>query len=242
MNYDPFRVAACLGGLALSAAGVAAVFTTDNGTGAAALVTVGAASIVIAAAWDRVQSFGVGSATVTLRAAELLTKSQNAFERGDVATGERLRDDATKLLERAADVGRMYESVRGSLPGGAERTAALEAVVSTARSLAPTAQRDDIARLFALGQDGSRVAALAMMQARPDLADEEIVLESIERPRSAFEQYHALLVGQSIAPQLHSDAAERLRSAVDRQLGAAFPPDGDRGTLARAILNGTAMT
>jgi hypothetical protein len=54
-------------GVAVFAAGVVAVFTTDNGTGAAAVLAIGAAFAVVAVLGDRVQSVELGGVNLTIR-------------------------------------------------------------------------------------------------------------------------------------------------------------------------------
>jgi hypothetical protein len=61
------RAAAGVLGLGVFAAGVAAVFVTDNGTGAAALLVIGAAFMVIAVLGDRIQSVELDGVNLTIR-------------------------------------------------------------------------------------------------------------------------------------------------------------------------------
>jgi hypothetical protein len=61
------RVAAGVFGVGVFAAGVLAVFVTENGTGAAALLAIGAAFMVVAVLGDRGQSVELGGVNLTIR-------------------------------------------------------------------------------------------------------------------------------------------------------------------------------
>jgi hypothetical protein len=84
-------------GLAMAATGVAAVFTTDSDTGAAALVGVGVILLLFAAAGDRLESLRYGDLEHALR-----RKADEAAERGDEQAARALRRAADTIGERVA--------------------------------------------------------------------------------------------------------------------------------------------
>lgn len=221
-------IGACLG-----AAGVVAVFTTGNGTGAAACVTVGGVAFIIAMAWDRIAGVGLAGAEVTFAAAaNLLEQSADADSRGDTEVAAQYRAQARRVLEAARPVASSYEHVREALPKGLLRTQTLETVVSAARAAAQDFESGQpLVDLFHTGEPGNRIFALAAMEARPDLANPVVVASAIREPKSAFEQYHALAVALRVAPVLDPSAKSALLSAIAEQ---TFERGGERAALADA--------
>jgi hypothetical protein len=125
-----------------------------------------------------------------------------------------------------------YDSLRRSLPSGAERTRAMTQVLVRMRSLAPSLV-DFIDAYKGSGSAGSRLAAIAMMQMVPRVADLGWLKErfSSEHP---FVFYHAALALQNLANI--SDAPEkkkRLREAAQQSLSTVknFPGVPDQGTI-----------
>ncbi|HEV7652244.1 MAG TPA: hypothetical protein VGP26_29175 [Actinophytocola sp.] len=51
-----------------------------------------------------------------------------------------------------------------------------------------------VGELYRSGQDGNRITALGLMSGNPRLVSVAIVTEVIRRPRSSFEQWHALRI------------------------------------------------
>jgi hypothetical protein len=100
-----------------------------------------------------------------------------------------------------------------------------------------------VERLFDSDTDGNRIAAIALMQGNLSLASATITIRAIERPRSSFEQYHALRVAEamvardSATPEAHELSAAVSQMLQDEQLG---PKGSDRRTLAARILAMTA--
>ena len=66
------RLAVAIAGVGLLVAGGIAVFVTDNGTGSAALVSLGAALLLAAGLWDRLESFEFAGAKMQMRVVERL--------------------------------------------------------------------------------------------------------------------------------------------------------------------------
>ncbi|MFJ3788122.1 hypothetical protein [Kitasatospora sp. NPDC090091] len=172
-------------------------------------------------------------------ALDLFLAGQDRDRRGDKVGADDLRVRAMQqlgLLGGAAD--RAEEPVHrpsaGAVPGPAT---VMAEVRSAARRSALTA--DQVRELFADGDEGRRLQALALMQGDPALADLPGVLDAIEHPRSGFEQYNALLAARGLLNRLPAAEAQRLRDALAGQLVAAdgIPYGSDRSWLAEKILS-----
>jgi hypothetical protein len=125
-----------------------------------------------------------------------------------------------------------YDSLRRSLPSGNERTRAMTRVIVKMRSLAPSLV-DHLDAYKGSGSAGSRLAAIAMMQMVPRVADLDWLKDrfSSEQP---FVFYHAALALQNVANI--SDTPEkkrRLREATEQALSTvrSFPGVPDAGTI-----------
>src|SRR3954464_14015274 len=110
-------------GLALAGTGVAAVFTTDSDTGAAALLGVGVLLVLFGAFGDRLESLRYGDLELVLR-----RKADEAEERGDLQAARVLRQAADTVGERVARAAQSYKAVRQMKPGP-ERTNKLDEIV-----------------------------------------------------------------------------------------------------------------
>jgi hypothetical protein len=236
------RVALALTGLGLLAAGAAAVFVTENGTGSAALVSIGAALLLAAGLWDRLESFEFAGAKMQMRIVERLRdRAAEAEARGDTAVADALREEARALLDDARPVAASYEELRESLAPGAERTAKLEAVVAQAREAARQRTHDpaEVRQLFEHGTDGERIYALGLMQEDERLRDFAVSLEAIEHSRSAFEQYYALSLAELMLPALTKDQRRELEAMLTKRPGNAayITPGTDRWGVAEQILS-----
>jgi hypothetical protein len=214
----PVRAGAGLLGVAIFGAGVAAVFTTTNGTGAAALLAIGAACIGIAVLGDRVQSVSVGGATLTIReiARQTFALAKEAELRGDEEGAERLRAAGQALR----DLARGYRRVRGSMRSGSKRTTALEHVITETRGLSRSGAFEpiDVSTWFGEGAPEARITALGLMQGNRHLRDFEAALDAVEESRSAFEQYHGLLLAEMMIPDLTAGQRAQLTVVVERAL------------------------
>jgi hypothetical protein len=125
-----------------------------------------------------------------------------------------------------------YDSLRRSLPAGEKRTRAMTRIIVKMRSLAPSLL-DFLDMYKGSGSAGSRLAAIAMMQMAPSVADLDWLKDrfSTEHP---FIFYHAALALQNVANI--SDTPEkkrRLREVVQEALAIvkAFAGPPDQGTI-----------
>ena len=219
------RVAVALIGAGLLAAGATAVFVTDNATGSATLVAIGAALLLAAGLWDSLESIEFGGARVKLRrvAERVYDLADEADARGETEFAAALRAEARALLDEARPLAASYEQLRESMASGPERTRELEAIVAEARAAARRKSHDpaEVRQLFERGTDGERVYALALMQEDERLRDFAVSLEVIEHSRSAFEQYHALYLAELMLPALTTDQRRELQAMLTEKPGNA---------------------
>jgi hypothetical protein len=231
-------ISATLGAGALAAGGVA-VYVTDNGTGSAALVAAGVALGALALFGDRIASVGVAGTQISLVQAstQLQAEADEADAAGNHVAADRLRAQAAQLLALARPAAERYELLRDQ-PSGRERTAGMTALVQEARSAARSDQWDSesVRQLFQTSRDGMRLYALGLMEGDPSLIDLLSVIDAIDASRSAFEQYHALLVARSATRSaLDPQTAGMLRDALTRALEGRRTGE-DRRQLAREAL------
>lgn len=170
-------------------------------------------------------------------ALDLYEQAADAAQAGDTATAQQLRTEARELLEQTAGIGDAYESVRSHLPSGQRRTQEMDGLVRRARSLAPQLQLSapDVARMLREGGDGQRVTALGLMQGAPQVADLDLVIDVLEKPRSPFEQFHALRLLHQLFPTLPFEQQARVVAAVAGQR-RSMGRDASRTQIADQIL------
>lgn len=231
------RGAAAVLAVAVFGAGVLAVFVTENGTGAAALLAIGAAFLVIAVLGDRVKSVELGGVSLTIRdlARETYALAREAEHRGDDESADRLRAVANELKALA----RGYRRLRGSMRAGHERTRALEHVMTEARRLAQNDELEavDVLTWFEDGTPEARITALGLMQGNPRLRDFEAALDAIDDSRSAFEQYHGLVLAEMMLPNLTASQRAQLEVVTERSLrGRRVRRDSDRRMTGERLL------
>jgi len=222
------------------AAGILAVFVSENGTGTGVLIAFGGAVVVLALLGNRIESLEFGGTKLRLRAAaaERFALAEESEQRGDVAEADRLRAEARALLDTAGPIAADYRSTRGSMRAGPDRTRAMEEVVAQARRLAAEQTFDtvEVGRWLREGSDEERITALGMMQAKPELRDFDAMLAAIEDSHSAFEQYHAMLLALRMLDDLSATQQGQLTDVVRSIRGLRFRRDTDRWRLSEEIL------
>ena len=134
----------------------------------------------------------------------------------------------------------LYERLRQTTPSGPGRTAEFHRLVDEAKGLAErrSFDADDIAALWARGDDGPRIVALTAMQHAPSVLDPDLVVEAIGRSRSAFEQHQALHTATRHLDRFDADERRRLREALEAQTGEGgyITPETDRWRTADRLL------
>src|SRR5215207_309656 len=218
------RLLAVILGVPIFGTGVLAVFVTENGTGAAALLGIGAAFVAFGALGDRLESVDVGGVSISIRdmARETFSLARRAEELGDKQAATRLRAVGDELEELADE----YRRIRSSMEAGGERTAAMDAVIARAGRLTGTDDLDPeaVSDWFREGRPEARAIALGLMQGNPRLRDFDAALAAIERGSNPFEIYHGLVLADAMVDTLSRGRREQLRRAVTKVL---------RGRLAR---------
>jgi hypothetical protein len=152
--------------------------------------------------------------------------------------------DAAEARQRLTSLARQYETIRATMPSGAERTFKMTQIVSEAQGLAAGARLDPrtLTGLFQGPGDGDRIVTLALISARPEAAQVPIVIDAIENARSPFEQYHELIAARRLSSVLSVDDRKRLAVAIQNRMGLRMTGisidrrDGSRLLLAQQVL------
>lgn len=169
---------------------------------------------------------------------------------------EGIEEAISEIPRRRADVNRRlreiaqeYERLRAEMEPGDERTAAMTQLVSRARGLSASSTPADPRRWYEQGTDGSRIVALAAIQALKDPRNAVIVVDAIERPRSPFEQFQALRAADFLLGSLDAQQVDALRRAIESQLAPQegqgrwiTPQDPSRWTYAHYLLESKMRT
>jgi len=212
------RLLAVILGVPIFGAGVLAVFVTENGTGAAALLGIGAAFVAFGALGDRLERVDVAGMSISIRdmARETFSLARRADELGDTEAATRLRAVGEQLEELADE----YRRLRSSMDPGDERTGAMDAVIARASRLTGTDDLDPeaVSDWFREGGPEARAIALGLMQGNPRLRDFDAALAAIERGSNLFEIYHGLVLAQMMVETLSRGRQEQLRRAVTKIL------------------------
>jgi hypothetical protein len=211
------RVVAALPGAALFAAGVVALFTTDNGAAAVFLQTVGLVLALAALLAGRIEleSFGLLGAQIKVR--QVVKRRLELAVSGDPGASADLRRQA-QVLQRLNTLYGLYEHIRRTEPFSDQRTSALDGLARRMQVVGKEAEFDpaEVASWFHEGTDPLRVIAINLMIARPEYRDLLAVLATVEAPRSNFEQFYGLQLASLMAGDL--DRVERpvLAAAIER--------------------------
>lgn len=160
---------------------------------------------------------------------------------GNDLEATRLEAVASALSEPTQAWAREYERLRDSMESSWERASLLEQVLTHGKRYASTSGEtltpDAVRGVFNSGGDGDRVMAIALMDAREDLVDIPLLCEAISAPRSAFEQYQALVVARATVRRGGLDEAEaqEIRSALNAARHGRYPLGSDRRGVADEI-------
>ena len=223
-------------GLGLVGVGVAAIFTTNSGTGSGILVGIGSLLVLFGAFSDQLESLRYGDLEI-----KLLHKADEAASRGDLEEARTLKRAADIVGQRARKTATAYRSVRGGMPVGSERTRKMDAIIADARTDAHARDLDEeeVLSLLWTGSEGARVWALGVLQERPELVTPRAVLDAILHPDQMFDQYQALVLADKFIKYGTSAiwTLERVGEAAHRQLHSGkLGTDRDSLSAARQIL------
>jgi hypothetical protein len=147
---------------------------------------------------------------------------------------------ALDYIDTFQSLAQEYEWIRQVMPAGGDRTEQMDLLVGRAQVLAGQRDAGTVAeRLFKMGTEGSRVIAIALARSAPERRHLDMALESVSRSKSAFEQFHALLLIRSLIKSLDPSSAQQVRSAVEEQIGKTITRrDLSRWKAAEQILEG----
>jgi hypothetical protein len=145
---------------------------------------------------------------------------------------------AADVVEELQLLGAEYEAIRARMEPGDPRTSLMESLVGRAQRMAGERDAGRIAeQLFKQDTDGARVMGLAMAWSEPQGRHVEMALSGIAHSRSAFEQFHALVLAERLFPSLEPNAAEQVGAAITAQMGKTITKvDPSRRRLAESIL------
>lgn len=234
------RIAGVAVGALVLIAGCVAVFRTSNELGSTALVGAGVVIAGLAVFGDRVKAVEAAGIRFELerRARHARQQAKRALAAGETDRAEELERQAESLLAAASAVGSRYEQLRTTEPSSWDRTSRLEGMLREARALdTKILEASDVARIFATGTEGNRIAALAFIEGNPRLATTEVLVDGIVDSRSAFEQYHALVAAEHAINHLSTQDRTRVRTAVQSVLaGPLGEKSSDRRSVARRLV------
>lgn len=173
-------------------------------------------------------------------ALDLFKKAQAAEASGDTERAAALRGEAVRYLHPDVEtLSKRYAEAR-DLPAGPLRTAQMHEIVATVRQMAkaPEWTGDRVRRLFAAGDAGKRVIALALMQGDLRLADFDCALAAIGA-ETGFEQFQGLTLARQMLDRLDEIQRQRLRDAIGAGMSTAgrVRIDGSRHAVAKRILD-----
>jgi hypothetical protein len=151
-----------------------------------------------------------------------------------------VRDELGELRRRSQAIASAYERVRESEESGPRRTVMLEDQIRDARRQAPSREHDAafVAKMFIDGTEGERIWALGTMQADHALADVSVIVSGIEHSRSAFEQWHALVLAWDVWDGLKEEDRAKVLDAIHGEMRphGYLQPWTDRYHLAQQII------
>ena len=121
--------------------------------------------------------------------------------------------------EQLVELMQRYKELRANMPPGSERTFQLEAVVGGMRALASQAgfSWDEVNAYLQSDDEGVRMAGLSIVEWSGNVTHFNFVLQIIDNPKSAFEQYHALSAMLRMSPGLDRTQKEQLREILNKQ-------------------------
>jgi len=236
------RPVAALVALVVLVGGVVALFTIENSAGSLFLITLGIVLVLVVSLGGRIQleSFEILGAKIKVREVvrSRLQLAQLAGAGQREGRDEVVREQALTLQKLVA-LYDLYEYIRRTQPFSDRRTGALDELADRMQAAGREVQFDpvDVSTWFHQGDDPLRVVALNLMLAREECRDFLAVLKTVDEPRSNFEQYYGLLLGQEMLPSLDWFERQLLADAIARaQRTRRFRRDEDLMRRSEAIL------
>lgn len=126
---------------------------------------------------------------------------------------------ATDYIDEFRLLAKEYERIRQVMQAGDDRTEQMNLLMGRVQTLRGQRDTGQVGQqLFAENTDGSHVVGLALARAEPQKRHIDMALSGISNPRSAFEQYHALLLMQELLGLIDPTALQQVGSAIREQL------------------------
>jgi hypothetical protein len=195
-------------GTALAGAGAYRVIVTTGSGAGVAVVIAGCALLVSPLVISRVQQLSVTTSGLEMRL------SQDIADLG--------APKAARILDRTdlAWYAQSYSFIHEELGDDAYRNAKMHLQDLLVERAAVIARREkfdasEVRTLFQNAAPTMRVVALGLMQGDPSLADGPTVLDAIQNPRSANEQYQGLNLAFQCWPRLAAPYRSAVRAAVE---------------------------
>jgi hypothetical protein len=121
-----------------------------------------------------------------------------------------------------ADIAVLYEETRRRMPSGDPRTARMTDLITAAsrceRYIETPPGVDMYFKDFPQERDGFRIVALGLAEAAPK-GRIGFAIEAIRNSRSAFEQFHGLVLAQDLIKTASATERDELRTAIVGQIG-----------------------
>jgi hypothetical protein len=208
----------------------------------AGALTVYFAVVGFAGGWLLTRLFLLGAMSAADRRARALTRfleAERATAAGDDDRARQLREQAIAGITSAEPAATQHKERRRNLSAGLQRTTEMQQIIEQARGNSGKFSPEQVRALFDTGEDGLRLYALGLMQGNEELADFPAVLQAIEAPRSAVEQYNGMAVAQQMLPGLSAAQKDQLAAALGRQRSkeGSIRPRSDRWQLSDDLLD-----
>lgn len=126
------------------------------------------------------------------------------------------RDSSKTLIQ----IARLYEQTRQAMQAGDSRTQRMTELIDAANSCArytSSAESANFLNKFNTESDGYRIVALGLAEASPS-GKIRLAIDGIQNSRSAFEQYHALMVAESLIGEITPSERSQLQKAIQSQI------------------------
>jgi formylglycine-generating enzyme required for sulfatase activity len=148
---------------------------------------------------------------------------------------------ARDFLDEFALLAKEYERIRRVMRSGDNRTEQMNLLVHRTQILRGQRDTGEVGQqLFAENTDGLRVVGIALARAEPQKRHIDMALEGISHSRSAFEQYHALLLAQNLVSFVDPTALQQMGAAIREQINRNITEkDQNRWHVANEILKRT---
>jgi hypothetical protein len=236
------RPVATLLGLVAFIGGVIALFTIDNSAGSLFLLTLGFVLLLVAFLGKRIQLESFEFLGARIRVREVVRSRLQLAQLPGAGDEDGQAADMRKqalTLQKLVGLYRLYEYIRRTETASSRRTQALDQLASRMQATAGRVEFDpaEVSTWFHEGSDALRVVALNLMLAREECRDFLAVLETVNEPRSLFEQFYGLQLGLAMLPNLDHLERRLLADAIGRaQSKRRFRRDRPLMNLSNVIL------